>query len=240
MPQTRRKLLHTAGLLSLGLAAGCLGDAGGGGSGDEPTETTTSPDDTSTETPTDTTTEAPDDTTDMPDDTTTDDSSGTDSPDASTISLASVDSAPDIPLEPAVEVTKAEATQDHPPQVEVTLSNTSGSVVEAGEGRDIFFQHVSDETNELTFLPAGKEYPADPGCWRLTESLFVTQEYRMEQFDPDESRSKTVDLYGMPKKDGGCLPVGEYRFETTISIGEMDGSEGDKTDVQWGFSVTLE
>ncbi|ELZ84592.1 hypothetical protein C453_11276 [Haloferax elongans ATCC BAA-1513] len=240
MPPTRRQLLQSAGVISLGVATGCLGDAGGG-SGSDPTEDS---EDTTEDTPNETTTEQPEDTTDMPDDTDTptDEPTDTDAPDASTMSLANVDSAPDIPLEPAVEVTEADATQDHPPQVEITLSNTSDETVSAGEGRAIFFEHVTDETGALTFLPAENDYPAAPGCWRLSEPLMVTQEYRMERFDADESRSKRVDLYGASQGKGasGCLPTGEYRFETTIAVGKASGSDEDRTEATWGFSVILE
>jgi hypothetical protein len=49
--------------------------------------------------------------------------------------------------------------------------------------------------------------------------------------------SRLVDLYATPDVDG-CLPVGEYRFETTVSIVSSDAEPESST--TWGFSVSLE
>ncbi|KTG26868.1 hypothetical protein [Haloferax profundi] len=223
MSPTRRLFVRSAAVLSLGLVAGCLG--GGGGDGDSP--------DT-------------DDSTDLPDttDTGTDPSGGTrpSGTGGPGIVLTSVDSAPDIPIEPTVEVHKDVATDDHPPQLRVTLTNTSDERVEVGEGRAIFFQYVGDDSRDLILLPAGQEYPAEPGCWRLDDPIAVTEEYRIETFEPGESKSALVDLYGAAKEDGedSCLPVGEFRFETTFAVGGLTGGDEKRTTATWGFSLSLE
>ena len=220
MSLTRRTLVRSTALLSVGLVAGCLGGGGSNGGGT-------------------------DDTTDLPEDTTTDPAGGTrpSGTGGPGIVLTSIDEAPDLPIEPTVEVSEDVATDDHPPQLRVTLTNTSDDVVEVGEGRAIFFQYVSDDSRELIFLPAGEEYPAEPGCWRLEEPIAITEEYRIESFDPGESRSKLVDLYGAAKQEGeedSCLPVGEFRFETTMTVGSLSGGEDERTDGRWGFSLSLE
>ncbi|WP_411966258.1 hypothetical protein [Haloferax sp. YSMS24] len=222
MSLTRRTLVRSTALLSLGLVAGCLGDGGSNGGADDT-----------------------DDTPDLPGDTTTDPAGGTrpTGTGGPGIMLTNVDAAPDLPIEPTVEVSEDVATDDHPPQLRVTLTNTSDQVVEVGEGRAIFFQYVSDDSRELIFLPAGETYPADPGCWRLDEPIAVTEEYRVESFDPGESRSKLVDLYGAAKQEGeeeSCLPVGEFRFETTMTVGSLSGGDDERTSTKWGFSLSLE
>ncbi|SDE97972.1 hypothetical protein SAMN04488067_101311 [Halorubrum xinjiangense] len=86
-------------------------------------------------------------------------------------------------------------------------------------------------------LPGGEEYPAEPGCWRLTDAIAITEEYRTFALDPGESSERLVDLYATPGEDA-CLPVGEYRFETTISVVSDDAEPQSST--AWGFSVVLE
>ncbi|KAB1189923.1 hypothetical protein GJR96_17240 [Haloferax sp. MBLA0076] len=224
MSPTRRLFVRSAAVLSLGFVAGCLG---GGGSNGTPTN-------------------SDDDTTDLPDttDTGTDPSGGTrpSGTGGPGITLTDVDSTPDIPIEPTVEVHRDVATDDHPPQLRVTLTNTSDERVEVGEGRAIFFQYVADDSRDLILLPAGQEYPADPGCWRLDEPIAVTEEYRIETFEPGESRSALVDLYGAARDDGedSCLPVGEYHFETTFAVGDLTGGDEGRTTATWGFSLSLE
>ncbi len=209
-------MLRSLGLVSLSALAGCLGG-------------TAQPDDGLTDTPGDSTM------TDNPGGTRP---TGTGGPG---ISLRSVDAAPDIPIEPAVDVSEDVATDEHPPQIQVTLTNTSDSEILVGEGRAIFFEYVTDDSRELMFLPAEQEWPAEAGCWRLSEGILITEEYRMETFAPGESKTKFVDLYGMAKEgEDSCLPVGEFRFETQISAqGEM-GSSDDSQSATWGFSLVLE
>ncbi|MFC7205389.1 hypothetical protein ACFQJC_17905 [Haloferax namakaokahaiae] len=215
MSPTRRTMLRSLGLVSLSALAGCLGG-------------NAQPDDGLTDTPGDSTmTENPGGT--RP--------TGTGGPG---ISLRGVDAAPDIPIEPAVEVSEDTATDDHPPQIRITLTNTSDAEVLVGEGRAIFFEYVADDTRELMFLPPNQEWPAEAGCWRLSDGIAVTEEYRMETFEPGESKTKSVDLYGVMNEEDSCLPVGEFRFETQIAVqGEM-GSDSDAQSATWGFSLVLE
>jgi hypothetical protein len=42
------------------------------------------------------------------------------------------------------------------------------------------------------------------------------------------------------ESEDSCLPVGEFRFETQLSVqGEM-GSDTDSQSATWGFSLVLE
>jgi hypothetical protein len=55
--------------------------------------------------------------------------------------------------------------------------------------------------------------------------------------DAEESSSRPVDLYAMPEVDGR-LPVGAYRFETTVSV-VGDGAEPEVS-ARWEVTVLLE
>ncbi len=151
--------------------------------------------------------------------------------------LSNTDESPELPVVPSVELTEAVATDDHPPQLRVTVTNKSDRTVGIGEGRDVFFQYVSDTDGELILLPADGEYDAEAGCWRLAESIAVTEEYRTVALEPGESTAKLVNLYATPGEDA-CLPVGEFRFEATYNV--LSESMESQQQATWGFSLSLE
>lgn len=155
------------------------------------------------------------------------------------VNIVSTDGDLDLPIRPAVEVLRDAATPEHPPRLRTTLTNTGDEPVSVGEGRAVHFEYVTDGTGALVLLPgeSGREYPADPDCWRLTEDIPVTEEYRTFEIESGGSRSRPVDLYATPDVDG-CLPVGEYRFETTITRVSADAEP--ESSAPWGFSIVLE
>ena len=153
------------------------------------------------------------------------------------VSIASVDDEVEFPIRPAVKVTREAATEDHPPQLRTTLTNAGDERVRVGEGRAAHFEYVYDADDALVLLPVDREYPAEPGCWRLADAIAITEEYRTFALDPGESSERLVDLYATPGEDA-CLPVGEYRFETTVSIVTADAERESST--TWGSSVVLE
>jgi hypothetical protein len=153
------------------------------------------------------------------------------------VTLASVADDVDLTVEPAVEIVRDAATVESPPRLRTTLSNTSDQAVRVGEARAMHFAYVTDESGGLILLPSDGEYPAEPDCWRLSEGIAVTEEYRTMEIPAGESSALSVDLYATPGEDA-CLPVGEYRFETTISIVSEDAEPQSSAD--WGFTIVLE
>ena len=155
------------------------------------------------------------------------------------VSLVSTDDDPDLPVQPGVEIVRETATEDHPPRIRTTLENTGDEAVSVGEGRAVHFEYVTDDSGLLTLLPGegDGEYPAEADCWRLTEGIATTEEYRTFAIEADGSSSRLVDLYATPDADG-CLPVGEYRFESTIAIVGDDAEP--ESFATWGFSILLE
>lgn len=153
------------------------------------------------------------------------------------VAVVSVDGDDDLPVAPSVDVVREAATESSPPRLRTTLENAGDETVTVGEGRAVHLEHVSDETGALVFLPSEREFPAEPGCWRLTDRVAVDGEYRTFEVEAGASSSRRVDLYGMPGEDA-CLPVGEYRFETTVSVGEP-GSDPEQSG-RWSLTVLLE
>jgi hypothetical protein len=230
MTPTRRSVLELTALLSAGALAGCLTASGPGAP-----ETTDDADGTTGDA---------DGTTDLPPATDggSENGSGGTRPEGTGgpgVSIVATDDAPDLPVRPAVEVSREAATPDHPPQLRVTVTNTSERTISVGEGRAVLFAYVTDDSGALILLPAGREYPAEPDCWRLTEGIAITEEYRILDLEPGESVSQSLDLYGAAGGDA-CLPVGEFRFETTYSVVNEDAEPVENGQAKWGFSVTLE
>lgn len=227
---TRRTVLKCCALATLPLA-GCLGTAD---AGDDPS-TTPPP-----------TTDDPDGsgsgTEDLPG------GNGSDDPAGGTrlqgtggpgITVATTDPT-DGPVEHAVSVVREAATEEAPPGLGVTITNTSDTSLTVGEGRAVVFAYRPDTAGHLILLPADGEYPAEPGCWRLDEPVAVTQEYRTRTLAPGETATRALDCYALPGEDA-CLPVGEYRFETTFRTGTGDDSTAEeRAERSWGFSVLLE
>lgn len=153
------------------------------------------------------------------------------------ITVVSVDADDGLPVGPSVEVVREAATEESPPRIRTVLENTSDESVTVGEGRAVHLEYVYDDTDALVFLPSDGEYPAEPGCWRLTDGVAVTEEFRTFEIDAGGSSSRTVDLYGAPGEDA-CLPVGEYRFETPVTIGDPESDP--EQSGRWGLTILLE
>jgi len=155
------------------------------------------------------------------------------------VTIVSTDKDPELPVRPAFDLVRDTATADHPPRLRTTLENTGDQPVTVGEGRAVHFEYVTADSGLLTLLPGDdeREYPAEPDCWRLTEGIAITGEYRTFEIEAGGSSSRLVDLYATPDADG-CLPVGEHRFETMISI--VSAGAEPQSSAEWGFSVLLE
>lgn len=230
MTLTRRTVLGLGGLTLAGALAGCTGAApraDGGesddGAGDSDGDSDSNGDGDGG----------------LPDNGTDSDAGGTrpEGTGGPGVTIVSVDDAPDLPVEPSVELTREAATADHPPQLRTTLTNTTDAPVQVGEGRAVHFQYVYDDMTQLLLLPSGEAWPAEPGCWRLTDGIAVTEEYQILEVSADEPSTRLVDLYATPGEDA-CLPVGEFRFETTISV--VSETAEQQESATWGFSVLLE
>ncbi len=154
------------------------------------------------------------------------------------VALAGTDSLPDLPVEPAVSVLGPTGTGDAPPTLRVSLTNTSDATVTVGESRAVRFQYVTDEGGHVQLLPAEETYAvAGEDCLRLVEDVATTEEYRTEETGPGETVEADVRLYALPTYDG-CVPVGEFRFETTYAVGESV-DELDRR-AEWGFAVIMD
>ncbi|RAW46166.1 hypothetical protein DQW50_05150 [Halorubrum sp. 48-1-W] len=153
------------------------------------------------------------------------------------VTVVSVDGDLELPIDPTVDVVREAATSESPPRLRTTLTNTGDDRVRIGEGRAVHFEYVTDDSGLLLLLPPADWYPAEPDCWRLTEGIAVTEEYRTFEVDAGASSSRVVDLYATPEADG-CLPVGEFRFETTVAVVSSDAES--LSSGRWGFTVLLE
>lgn len=163
---------------------------------------------------------------------------GGDGPDRPSLRIVARDDQPSHPLEIAVRVTRPDATESHPPGIHTAVTNTSDETVEVGEARAVVFAFQYSADGALMLLPAGGDYPADPGCWRLTEGIAVTEEYRIRSLAPDETMEASLSLYASTENpEGTCFPLGEHRFESRYSLHPTGDDERRFT---WGFTVSLD
>ncbi|ELY29196.1 hypothetical protein C499_06650 [Halogeometricum borinquense DSM 11551] len=210
MNTTRRTLLSSCGIGTVALLTGCLGEGNGDANGGDET----------------------DDETEGDSDTSPTETGGPE------LSIVSTDELPDAPVRPAIEVTQKTATESQPPGLKATVTNESDRTLTLGEGRAIVFAYRNDTANNLMLLPAGSDYPVEAGCWRLTEGIAITEEYRMVTLEPGESASQVLELYGAPDTDA-CLPTGTFRFESPYSVRDESGEE-ETASFTWGFDISLE
>ena len=252
----RRTVLKCCALATTLPLAGCLGDtdsAATPGTGDG----TTSGTETSTPDPT----PAGNETTDaLPGTNGTDGENGTDDAGGTRlrgtggpgVTVVGTDDR-EGPVDHAVELVREAATDEAPPRLRVSITNVGDDPIVVGEGRAVVFAYRHDTEKQLVLLPADGEYPAEAGCWRLTDGIAVTEEYRTMVLDPGQTVEQSLDLYGAVGEDA-CLPVGEYRFETTYQVrpaaeGTTTGETAthdetvateEPTTYSWGFTVLLE
>ncbi|QAU12840.1 hypothetical protein EKH57_08935 [Halorubrum sp. BOL3-1] len=118
------------------------------------------------------------------------------------------------------EVVREAAKPEYPPRFRTALTNASDRRVRFGEGHAAHFEYVSDDSGALVFLPSDIVAPVEPDCRRLADAIGVTEEYRTVESAAGELSERVVNLYATTADtDDTCLPVGEHRFETTVSVG---------------------
>lgn len=166
--------------------------------------------------------------------------------------LGDQDAAPDLPVRPHVELADPYVTAGSPPVLQVTVENPTDSSVVVGEYRDVVFQYVYSEDGAYVCLPhserstAGDPDRATPdyavagdGCWQLDSHPMVTEEYGTVEIPAGGELTAFVGLYTSPDA-GECVPLGDYRLETTYAS-FPDGLDGDDPQSErWGLSLTVE
>lgn len=236
---TRRRLLDTVSLLGVAGFAGCLTtfsvDAEAGS--DDPDTDDAGSDDPGVDDP-------------RPDggDSLDDDSPGGNDADETRprgtggpgVTLVGLDDQPSLPLRVDVSVTREVATDEHPPGLRVVVTNTSEERIGLGEGRAVVFAYRSSTDGSLALLPADYAAPAEAGCWRLTDGVATTMEYRVLELGPGESVAQDLSLYAAHDEADACLPVGEHRFESVFTVFETPAEPSGGDRATWGFSVLLE
>lgn len=139
----------------------------------------------------------------------------------------------------------AQATDDRPARLRVTLENPTGSPVVAGEERDVQFFHRTSTDDALYLYPAGNhagDAPVEPGCWRLTDYVAVPEYYGTVEIPAGGSIRAASFVFGHPDLPGDvCLPEGDHRVSTSGMAGEDADAvlKGDATAFEWGFTLRV-
>lgn len=163
------------------------------------------------------------------------------------VAVSDTRSPPDIPVEPSVSIVSPTAAEGHPPRLRVEWTNTGEETVRIGEAREITFAHDFSDGGRVRLLPrdwtsvtpgTGAE-----GCARLRPGgpITVTGEFRSGTLDPGDSHARVVGVWvGENADSDGCLPTGEFAFETPVHYGTADGSVLDSDPGEtWGFTLSV-
>ena len=154
-----------------------------------------------------------------------------------TVTITSVTSPSGLPIRPDVEVTRSLATEEDPPQLRTTLTNTTENPVVIGDIRNAHFENTFDESSEYVLIPDDSGYGnADSGCWRITGGVGHAATYQTVKIPPDEPSSRLVNLFAHGEGEN-CLPTGTYSFSTLMNVSKKTG-EGTQG-VSWGFEIRI-
>ena len=154
--------------------------------------------------------------------------------------------APDSPLEAEIDVVQPWATPDHPPEIEITLTNDSVRVYQllAGEGGwEVLSDRVSEQVKPGVAL-FGEDHEerfsapeVSDGCWRFSDSTNNPLKVKKGMFfDSNGAHSMVFEVWGHRDNADICLPAGEFAFSESYTA-EHDG---DEWKFDWAFSLRIE
>lgn len=151
------------------------------------------------------------------------------------------DPAPDLPVEPTVAVDAGAGTADGPARIAIRWENVGDAAVRLGEARSVVFTNARSEDERAHLLGTDRlgdleKAVAFDGCWRVTEGIAMDGQYDTVRLEPGEVHRGRPALYA---RGDGCLDGGSYRFETTIGVGDPDGSSGPDATEAWGLAVDV-
>lgn len=167
--------------------------------------------------------------------------------DEPSVRVSDRDEQPTVPIRYEAEMVAPLITEEHPPRVQVSVTNTGDQPLVLGEERAVKFHHLNAGAGALYLLPAEAgdptRAPTDAGCWRLREPVAVATYYGTISLEPGETRRAVSAVYGhWELPEDGCLPEGDHRVETSIGYGEdTDAVLGDGTEqFDWGFTLSVD
>lgn len=160
------------------------------------------------------------------------------------VSITSRGDQPAVPVEYAVELVDATATDDRPARLGVTITNTSDDRFVLGEERRVQFHHVHSTDPAVYLYPAGEETwsgPVKPGCWRLTDYIVLPDEYGFIRLEAGESVQADSFIYGHPDlPEGVCLPAGDHRLKTDGIVSDnVSVIEDEASEFAWEFTLRI-
>jgi len=154
------------------------------------------------------------------------------------VTIASITVPPELPIKPNVEAISPMATEEHPPQLRTTLTNTTEDPVIVGDIRNAHFENTFSESGKYVLIPANSGYGnAEPGCWRITGGVGQASVYKPSEISPNTQSTRLLNLFAHGESEN-CLLTGIYQFKILINISKSADQSTQNT--SWGFTIRIE
>jgi len=154
------------------------------------------------------------------------------------VSITSITVPPDLPIKPNVVAINPLATEDHPPQLRTTLTNTMEDPVIVGDIRNAHFEDTFSESGKYVLVPENSGYGnAEPGCWRITGGVGQAATYQKSEIPSNSRSTRLLNLFAHGESES-CLPTGTYQFKTLIDTSTSTAQSTQNT--SWAFTIQIE
>lgn len=135
------------------------------------------------------------------------------------------------------------ASDDGPPRIIVSVENKDDmDVILTGTTRAVFGGEKDTENNIALLKPTewtDKQVKSDK-CWSLENEIPRVGTKYETHLDSDEYKEIKFDVIGTSESNG-CIPEGNYKFETDYSLLLPDESGNEKvSSFRWGFILSID
>lgn len=161
-----------------------------------------------------------------------------------TVSISEIASNPiEHELNFNLNIEKQFANEDGPPTISISITNQDHTdIILKGPTREVFGGET-DTKKELNLLRSDEwdeTQVENKTCWSLENELPLSGTEYETYIPVNDERNVTLDILGNAHSNG-CLPTGEYRFETDYSVLLPDDTGNKKiSEFNWGFIIDID
>lgn len=153
------------------------------------------------------------------------------------VEVGDVSEIPDIyPVDIDVAITEPTVTDDHPPSLRITITNTGENHISIGDGSQAIFSGVlSGESNPgIQLIPPRPGLIRIPGRWQPIPGIGTAQDMSLAMVRLEPGERKSIEYEVWEKQSNSVVvdyPTGEFTFSTTYHI--------NNSQFDWGFTLSV-